>query len=406
MSQQPQQAAHLRWFGAARLIGVVRGEPGITRAAAVARLGIGSGGATELVARMRRVRLLDEGPAPVVGRGRPTTLLRPHPQGPLVVAAELRAHDWRLAVAGIDGTPRIVASARYSGGDIDAALAEITAAIGALYRTDAGRIRAAAVSVAGTITGTTIGQFTSRGWSDVDLSVLTADIPAGAGVRLVLGNDATLAGLAEARTGASRHAGTALHLIVAVGIGGALIVNGEPLTGAQGAAGEYGHVPFADPALVCPCGARGCWDLTIDGRALARHRGDPPPGDPVDYAHRLIAMPTRDVRTREAFAAVAGALGRGIAGLVNVHDPDVVTLGGLAAALRAAAPDAFGAAYRGGLMAFRKASPPPVHDGAHGEEATILGAVTLALDQVTTAGALAEWVDSLDDRAADSTVDR
>ncbi len=44
---------------------------------------------------------------------------------------------------------------------------------------------------------------------------------------------------------------TALHLIVAQGIGGTLVVNGEPIAGAHGAAGEYGHMPFADPAVWC-----------------------------------------------------------------------------------------------------------------------------------------------------------
>ena len=122
--------------------------------------------------------------------------------------------------------------------------------------------------------------------------MLTAKIPDRAGVRLLLGNDATLAGLAEARTGAARSAATALYLIVAQGIGGTLVVNGEPLTGAHGAAGEYGHIPFGDPKLVCPCGARGCWDLTVDGRALARHRGDEPPADPVGYVHDLVAGPS------------------------------------------------------------------------------------------------------------------
>ena len=222
--------------------------------------------------------------------------------------------------------------------------------------------------------------------------MLTAKIPDRAGIRLLLGNDATLAGLAEARSGAARGAATALHLIVAVGIGGTLVVNGEPLTGAQGAAGEYGHIPFADPALVCPCGARGCWDLTVDGRALARHRGDPPPDDPVGYAHALISRPDRDAPTRRAVEAVAASLGRGIGGLVNLHDPDVVTLGGLATPLRAAAPDAFDNAYRDGLMSFRKPSQPPVRDGVHGEDGPLHGAVALALDHVTTASGLADWV--------------
>ena len=69
MSQEQRPAAQQRWFGAAQIIGLVRAEPGITRAVAAQRLGIGSGGAADLVARLRRVRLLDETPAPATGRG-------------------------------------------------------------------------------------------------------------------------------------------------------------------------------------------------------------------------------------------------------------------------------------------------------------------------------------------------
>jgi predicted NBD/HSP70 family sugar kinase len=390
MAQDPRQAAQMRWLSAAQLIAVVRSEPGITRAAAAQRLGIGSGGATELVARMRQARLLDETPAPAQGRGRPTTVLGPHADGPLVLAMDLRATDWRLALAGIDGVPRVVADGAYAGDELDPVLVQLADAIGAIYRRKSKRLKAIAASVAGTVSGAKLVQFTSRGWNDVDLSVLTAKIPVRAGIRLLVGNDATLAGLAEARTGAARSAATALYLIVAQGIGGTLVVNGEPLTGAHGAAGEYGHIPFGDPKLVCPCGATGCWDLTVDGRALARYRGDKPPADPVGYVHDLVGK--RDGATRRAFEAVAASLGRGAGGLVNLHDPEVVTLGGVAAMLRAAAPDVFDAAYRDGLMAFRKHSPPPVRDAQHGEDGPLHGAVALALDHVTTAAGLADWV--------------
>ena len=391
MAQEPRQAAQVRWLGASQLIGVVRSDPGITRAAAAQRLGIGSGGATELVARMRDARLLDETPAPAQGRGRPTTVLGAHLDGPLVLAADLRATDWRLALASLDGIPQVVAQSEYVAGDLDAVLTQLATEIGALFRRKSKRLRAIAVSVAGPISGTRLGQFTPRGWNDVDLSALTAEVPDRAGVRLLLGNDATLAGLAEARTGAARSAATSLYLMVAEGIGGVLVVNGEPLTGANGAAGEYGHVPFGDQKLVCACGARGCWDLTVDGRALARHRGDGPPGDAVAYVHNLISGPTRDKATRRAFESVAASLGRGIGALVNVHDPDVVTIGGVAALLRSAAPDAFDRAYRAGLMSFRKDSPPPVRDAEHGEDGPLHGAVALALDHVTSPVELADW---------------
>jgi predicted NBD/HSP70 family sugar kinase len=390
MAQQQRQAAHARWLSAAQLIGVVRSEPGITRAAAAQRLGIGSGGATELLARMRQARLLDETPAPARGRGRPTTVLGPHTDGPLVLAVDLRATDWRLALAGIDGVPHVVAQSAYAGDELTPVLAEVADAIGGVYRRNTKRLRAIAVVVAGPVSDAKLVQFTSRGWNDVDLSVLTAKIPARAGISVQLGNDATLAGLAEARSGAARTAITALYLIVAQGIGGTLVVNGDTMIGAHGAAGEYGHIPFGDPKLLCPCGARGCWDLEVDGRALARHRRDEPPDDPVTYVHNLIGK--RDAATRRAFAAVAASLGRGVGALVNLHDPDVVTLGGVAALIRAAASDVFDEAYRDGLMSFRKDSPPPVRDAQHGEEGPLHGAVALALDRVTTATGLAEWV--------------
>ncbi|GAB7067418.1 ROK family transcriptional regulator [Mycolicibacterium hodleri] len=385
------QAAHIRWLGAAQLIAVVRAEPGITRATAAQRLGIGSGGAAELMARMRSAGLLSESPAPVQGRGRPTTVLGPHEEGPLVLAVDVRSGDWRLALAGVDGQPVVVDEA--TGGDQDRVRAQLTEAIGAAYRRNSTRIRAIAVAAPGPVSSSHVGQVPSRGWRDVDMSGLAARIPDDAGVRLIIGNDATLAGLAESRTGVAHSAATALHLIVAHGLGGTLVVDGEPVGGAHGAAGEYGHIPFADAALVCPCGAFGCWDLTVDGRALARHRGEAPPEDPVGYVRSLVARDDRDELTRNAFEKVATSLGRGIGGLVNLHDPDVVTIGGVAPLLRAAAPDAFDAAYRDGLMAFRKESPPPVLDGMHGDDGPLVGAVTLALDTVTGAEALAEWAE-------------
>lgn len=391
MTDRPPTPHESRWSGAARLLDVVRAEPGITRAVAAQRLGIGSGSATDLVARMKRACLVDEAPAPAQGRGRPTTVLGAHAEGPLVLAADLGPHDWRLAVAGLDATPHLVAHRGVAGVGLDTVLGQLAEAIAAGYDDHGARIRAVSVAVAGTVSGTLLTQFTSRGWINVDLSALTRGVPAQADVELLVGNDATLAGLAEARTGAARDAGTALHLIIAVGVGGTLVVGGEPVTGAHGAAGEYGHVPFGDPRLVCPCGARGCWDLTIDGRALARLRGDPMPRDPVSYAHALVERAPTDAATRHAFDEVSTSLGRGIAGLVNLHDPDVVTLGGLAAVLRAAAPEAFDRAYADGLMAFRKPAPPPVLDGMHGEEGPLRGAVARGLDHATTATALANW---------------
>lgn len=381
-------AERLRWHTAAQLLAVMRDEPGITRAAAASRLGIGSGSASELAARLRKARLLDEAPAAAQGRGRPTAVLAAHAGGPLVLAAELGAADWRLAVAGVDGRLDVVAHEGYAGDDLAGALTTMSRSIGAMYRRHADRCAALSISVAGTVSENKLVQFTARGSRDVDLAVLAAKIPRR--VPVLLGNDATLAGLAEARTGAARGVTTALHLMVAQGIGGALVVGGEPVAGAHGAAGEYGHVPFGEPERECPCGARACWDMTVDGRAVARHLSEPEPSDPTRYVHDVMAR--RDEFSRRAFRQVAVSLGRGIGALVNLHDPQVVTLGGVAALLRAQASDDFAAAFRDALMAFRKASPPPVRDAQHGADGPLQGAVIAGLDRATSPDALAAWV--------------
>lgn len=389
---QPASSATARLFTAARLIDVVRAQPGVTRAAAAQELGISSGAATDLLARLRDAELLDESPAPAQGRGRPTTLLHAHPRGPLVVVAELSATGWRVATTGLDGEPRIEVHMPRLRQRPQRVVDDIAAAIGEIHAREGRRVQAVSVSAAGTISDDRLVQFSSKGWLDVDLSRLTAALPTDVALPMLIGNDATLAGLAEARTGAARDAGTVLHLIVTVGIGGALIVDGVPASGAHGGAGEYGHIPFGDRARQCSCGAYGCWGLTIDGLALAELCGDPAPRNPITYAHKLMDTAAPTARMRRAFATVATSLGQGIAGLVNLHDPALVTLGGLAIPLRTKAGAAFDSAYRDGLMAFRRQSPPPVLDGIYGDDGPLRGAAIRGLDHITTAEALSVWM--------------
>jgi predicted NBD/HSP70 family sugar kinase len=88
--------------------------------------------------------------------------------------------------------------------------------------------------------------------------------------------------------------------------------------------------------------------------------------------------------------AVATALATGIAGLINVHDPDVVTLGGLAGPLRAAAGAEFQTAYIDGLMAFRRDRPPSILDAAHGDNGSLHGAAAVGLDRITSEDSLSD----------------
>lgn len=394
-SGRPTRAGDARWRTASAVLAEVRRAPGVTRAEVAHRLRLSTGSSTEITARLRELRLLVESPAAPRGRGRPTAVLLPHPAGPLVLVIELRHDDWRAEVATLDGVLRPFAAGSHGGpasvvttgsGAPEPVLAELAEVIAEARRRFGGRLRAVSMAVAATVADGRLMDASSLGWPPVDLAALT-ELP------LLVGNDATLAGVAEARTGAATGSRTGLHLLIEAGIGGCLTADGLPVRGATGAAGEYGHLPFADRALRCHCGAAGCWELEVGGAALARQLGEPPPASPRGYTVEVLARARIEPAARAALVEAASALATGIAGLVNVHDPDIVTLGGLAGPVRAAAPAEFAAAYRRGLMAFRRAAPPPVTDASHGEHGPRRGAAAVGLDHVTTEAALAGWAD-------------
>ncbi|MFI7064874.1 ROK family transcriptional regulator [Kribbella sp. NPDC050124] len=373
-----------QWQTAADVLARVSRRPGITRAAVARELRLSTSSATEVTARLRDVQLLTEVPAPSQGRGRPTTVLRAHPRGPVVLALDLRQGSWRSAVVALDGSFVQQQSKRHRSRRPQVVLGNLHKAVLQVQEQYGDRLQVVSLAAAGTIRDNRLMQAPTLGWAEVDLQTIT-DLP------LLVGNDATLSGVAEARTGAAAGAGTALHLIVEVGIGGTLLIDGVPAQGASGAGGEYGHIPFGDRGRQCPCGARGCWDLEIDGRALARHLKEPAPDDPYGYAEAVLHRTDR--AASRAVARVVTALATGIAGLVNAHDPEVVTVGGLAIPLRAAAESTFEQAYRAGLMNFHRASPPPVLSATHQPDGPLRGAAALALDHLTTEPSIASWAD-------------
>ncbi|BCJ43229.1 xylose repressor [Actinoplanes ianthinogenes] len=363
------------------LLRVVHQSPGVTRADAARLLGVGTGAATELVTKLSRAALLVQGPAaPSGSRGRPTTVLLPHPRGPLALAVAITHEAWRVEAVELGGRSAAALSGRHAGTTWPEVRDAVRGALQELRLRYAHRPRAVGVSVPGTVSRTHRLEAVGVGWHDVDLTELWPDAEV-----FTAGNDATLAATAESRRGAAAGASMALHLRIEAGLGGAVVEDGRTVIGARGAAGEFGHMPFGDPAVRCPCGARGCWGVAVDGHALARLLGEPLPADPITYARRVITAaaarsePTAGaVPELAAVRTVAATLGRGIAGLVNALDADLVTLGGLGADLLATVPEEITTAYRDGLMSIHRAAPPPIVPAALGDHGPIAGAAEQA----------------------------
>ena len=336
---------------------------------------------TEITARLRARNLVTEhAPVQAGRRGRPSGLLLPHPNGPVVLAVEIAHPGWRVAAVELGG--RIVESAVGRRSPTPAAtLADVRRGLTGLYRAFGGRVAAIGTSVTATVSGTRILQAATFHWGEIDLGALVPR--ALRGLPFAAGNDATLAGLAEARRGAATGVGVVLYLAVEVGIGGVLVVDGQPFSGAQGEGGEFGHMPFGSPELRCPCGAAGCWDLEVDGRALARALGRRKPADPRGFATRVLAAAEAGgADETAAVRTIAAALGRGTGALVNALDPDLVVYGGLAPDIHRVGRTALDPAFHDALMEHRRRQPPPIAVSALGDDASLLGAAEQAFDLV------------------------
>jgi predicted NBD/HSP70 family sugar kinase len=120
-----------------------------------------------------------------------------------------------------------------------------------------------------------------------------------------------------------------LYLSCDVGVGGGIVTSGRPLVGASGYAGEVGHFPINPEGWACGCGARGCWETEVGERALLRNAGRDPDGGPEEADGVLRDAEEGQPVALKALTDVGRWLGLGLAGLINVFDPQVVVLGGL-----------------------------------------------------------------------------
>ncbi len=374
----------------AAVLRAVHDRPGMTRAQAAAEIGIPSGFAAETVARLVADGLIAEHPAPATGRrGRPSTVLGAHPDGPLVAAAAIGQATWQVAAVELGGA-MLAATARAHDGDQDRVLAAVAAALDRIRGRFGARVRAAAVAVPGTVAGSRLVIASGLSWHGADLSGLWQHYEPGS--EFIAGNDATLAGVAESRRAPGFGAGTMLYLHVADGIGGAVVEAGRAVMGATGAAGEFGHMPFGDPGLRCRCGAAGCWNTSMDGPALARFLpGNVPGGDGCLLPQVLASARAGDPSALSAIRAVGSSVGRGAAGLVNGLDPHLVVLGGLGPELLRLAADEITAAYHDGLMAYRVVPPPPIVEARLGADGPLLGAADEAFTRLLTDEGLQAW---------------
>ncbi len=216
------------------------------------------------------------------------------------------------------------------------------------------------------------------------------------GVPVTVDNDATVATWGELRVGAAVGATDALMVAFGTGIGAGYVAGGVLQRGANGFAGEAGHMVVAPRGPACPCGRRGCWERFASGHGLGRFARD---AAEAGRAPQLVALAGGDAEavrgehaTAAALAGDRGALAvfrefawwvaLGIANLVNMLDPEVVVIGGglvetgdlLLAPVRER--------YEELVLAPTQRPAVPIVAAALGEHAGAIGAALLAVDMI------------------------
>jgi predicted NBD/HSP70 family sugar kinase len=313
----------------------VHGRGTRSRSELGARSGLTRTGIGALVAELAARGLVSEERASPQGTpGRPSVLVQPNSDAAVVLALEIGVDSLAVAVVGFGG--RIHALHRVDRPRDRSSVDQTVADLVELARPVRARlpVREALIGIGVAVAGITrradgfVHFAPNLGWRDVPLGATLSDA-LGTGVPIAVANDADLGALAEHRRGAAVGTDDVLFISGEVGVGGGLIVDGRPLTGAAGYGGEVGHLPVNPTGLACHCGSAGCWETEVGERALLARAGRRPEGGRGEVDAVLRDAASGDPEAMAALESVGRWLGFGLAGLINVLNPQLVVLGGL-----------------------------------------------------------------------------
>jgi glucokinase len=222
--------------------------------------------------------------------------------------------------------------------------------------------------------------------------ILTTPVAERLGISTFIENDASAAALGEFRFGAGRGTRHLLHGTLGTGIGGGIVIDGRLYRGAKGLAGEIGHIILDPAGPRCNCGSRGCLEAMVSGvafaeraRYLLENAKSPVLREMVGYeeptaAHLYRAAAKGDQLCEAEIRHGGHLLGLGFGSLVNVLNPDIVTLsGGLLAMGDMLLKPLRDAMYS---LAYGPASGTLVRLSTLGDDAGLLGAAAVAFERL------------------------
>ncbi|MEV5678246.1 MULTISPECIES: ROK family protein [unclassified Streptomyces] len=311
-----------------------------TRAGVAARVGLTRAAVSSLVEQLIDSGFLTESGKTFSGQaGRPGTALKVARTGPAGLGVEINIDYVSVCVVDLAGTGRVRQTEHLDNrgappGEVLARAARIAARTLESAREQELRPVGAALALPGLVSGGSVRQAPNLGWNRVPAEELFARAlaelrPDGAVLPVSSENEANLAALAELWFGGLGEVRSFLYLTGEIGVGGALVIDGELLRGAHGFAGEIGHVVVDPAGPECRCGSRGCLEQYAGQTALLRAAGIEGAGGGAGVVELERRAQAGDARAVAAVAEAGRMLGQVLSGAVNLVDPDAVVLGGI-----------------------------------------------------------------------------
>ena len=321
----------VRRHNLSRLLRHLHVEGATSRADLTAMTGLNRSTVKALTEDLVSMSLLRE-TAPVGrgGAGRPSITVEPEPDGVYVLALDIGVEHMTAVRIGVGGVVLDRRELQQSVSDysVKRTLTRLVRLARQLFEgaPKGGVCLGIGVGVCGVVSAEDgLVRFAPNlGWVDVPLRDLLAE-RLGTSLPIDLGNDGDLGAVAENLRGVARGVLDLVYVSGEVGIGGGILLDGRPLRGTGGYAGEIGHMCVDPRGRLCRCGRRGCWETEISDQAVLLSTGAPAGSSLTDVlqAHAAGAR-----WTQAGMRRVGRFLGLGVGNLVNVFNPELIVFGG------------------------------------------------------------------------------
>lgn len=304
----------------------------IARAEVARRTGLSPAAVTGLTADLIGEGLVFEKAAGDSSGGRPPILLALNPRGGYVVGVKVTETQVIAALTDMEATIISKVNLPWNGDSKDEFIQVIMDVVATLV--SQGGIRrkqliGVGIGLAGVVDARagTLRKSPYLPWQDLPLRDL---LQTKLRLPVYLDNDVNTLTLAEKWFGAGQGVENFLVVTIGRGVGLGIVMNGQFCRGAHGGAGEFGHTLVDEQGPLCACGKRGCLEAYASDPALMREAAvEGAVGRKVSTPNELVVLAAEGDPGALAILARAGqVLGRAVADLINLLDPELIILGG------------------------------------------------------------------------------